>query len=59
VYLHSGSDGELTGYSEKQEFGPSEPGVSLGRWPADDGSYLFVPLQERTPGEVNAPPLAD
>ena len=56
VYLHSGSEGILTGYSEQQEFGASEPGVSLGRWERSDGSWVFVVLAEPTPGAVNAEP---
>jgi len=54
VYLHSGLDGGLTGYSEQQEFGTAEPGVTWGRSPNSTGSYDFVPLQEPTPGRANA-----
>ncbi|MBN1362494.1 MAG: lamin tail domain-containing protein [Sedimentisphaerales bacterium] len=57
VYLHSGSGGALTGYSEWQEFGASEPGVSLGRYLADSGgACYFVPLTAPTPGSANASP---
>jgi regulation of enolase protein 1 (concanavalin A-like superfamily) len=56
VYLHSGSEGILTGYSEQQEFGASEPGVSLGRWGRSDGSWIFAALAEPTPGAANAEP---
>ncbi len=56
VYLHSGEAGVLTGYSEQQEFGPSEAGVSLGRWQGSAGSYVFVALKEPTPGAANAEP---
>jgi hypothetical protein len=59
VYLHSGLDGGLTGYSEQQEFGAAEPGVTFGRSPNDAGGYDFVPLQEPTPGRANAERLAD
>ncbi len=54
VYLHSGSEGVLTGYSEQEKFGASEAGVSLGRWQKSTGAYNFVALQQPTPGAVNA-----
>ncbi len=57
VYLHSGLDGILTGYSEKEKFDASEPGVSLGRWQKSTGTYNFVALAEPTPGQANAAPL--
>jgi hypothetical protein len=57
VYLHSGSAGVLTGYSEKEKFDASETGVALGRWQKSTGSYNFVPLTEPTPGEANASPV--
>jgi hypothetical protein len=57
VYLHSGDDDGLTGYSERQEFGASAPGVTFGRCPNDSGGYDFVPLAEPTPGGENAGPL--
>jgi hypothetical protein len=56
VYLHSGADGVLTGYSEQQEFGPSEPGVTLGRWLNAAGVYEFGPLEKPTPGRENTGP---
>jgi hypothetical protein len=59
VYLHSGLDGGLTGYSEKQKFGAAEPGVTWGRSPTSEGAFQFVPLQEPTPGRENAAPRAD
>ena len=59
VYLHSGSDGVLTGYSEEASFGVSEPGVSLGRSPDGAGSGDLVALQEPTAGRENAAPLAN
>jgi hypothetical protein len=57
VYLHSGLDGGLTGYSEQQEFGAAEPGVTWGRSLNSTGQYDFVPLHEPTPGGENAAPL--
>ena len=57
VYLHSGSAGVLTGYSEKEKFDASETGVSLGRWQKSTGAYDFVALTEPTPGKANAAPV--
>jgi len=54
VYLHSGADGVVTGYSETETFGASEEGVSLGRYLKSTGSVNFVPLATPTPGAVNA-----
>jgi len=54
VYLHSGVEGALTGYSVEEKFGPSEPGVSLGRYLKSTGTYNFVALAEPTPGWSNA-----
>lgn len=56
VYLHSGLDGGVTGYSEKQKFGAAEPGVTWGRAPNGKGDYVFVPLEKPTPGGENAAP---
>jgi hypothetical protein len=57
LYLHSGSEGVLTGYSQQEKFDASEPGVSLGRWPKSTGSYDFVALSEPTAGQANAAPV--
>ncbi len=56
LYLHSGSAGVLTGYSEQEEFGASEAGIALGRYEKSMGSYNFVALSEPTPGQANAAP---
>jgi hypothetical protein len=56
LYLHSGSGGGLTGYSEQQRFGASEPGVSLGRHRTSTGAVDFVPMSAPTPGYANASP---
>jgi CotH kinase protein/Lamin Tail Domain/Chitobiase/beta-hexosaminidase C-terminal domain len=56
IYLHSGSDGVLTGYSEEEKFDASDPGVSLGRYRKSTGSYNFVALSAPTPGQANAEP---
>jgi hypothetical protein len=46
----------LTGYSERVEFGASEPGVTFGRLPLSTGAYDFVPPISPTPGAPNAGP---
>jgi len=56
VFLHSGSDGVLTGYSEQEKFDASEAGVSLGRYRKSTGAYNFVALSAATPGQANATP---
>ncbi len=56
LYLHSGSEGVLTGYSERVTFGPSKTGVTWGRHRTSTGSDDFTTLSEPTPGEANAYP---
>jgi hypothetical protein len=56
LYLHSGSGGVLSGYSEQEKFDASEAGVSLGRWQKSTGTYNFVALSTPTPGQANAAP---
>jgi len=56
VYLHSGSGGVLTGYSEQEKFDASEVGVTLGRYQKSTGSYNFVAMSKATPGAANAAP---
>jgi hypothetical protein len=56
VYLHSGSNGVLTGYSGQEKFDASEAGVSLGRHEKTTGAYSFVALSKPTPGAANATP---
>jgi len=56
VYLHSGGNGILTGYSEEEKFDASETGVSLGRYRKSTGASNFVSLSRPTPGLVNAEP---
>jgi len=56
LYLHSGSAGALTGYSEQEKFDASEPNVPLGRYHKSTGAYNFVALTKATPGAENAPP---
>lgn len=56
LYLHSGADGALTGYSVRQQFAASETGVTLGRHRKSTGLYDFVALRSATPGAVNAEP---
>jgi hypothetical protein len=57
VYLHSGANGILSGYSEQEKFDASDPGVTLGRYEKSTGTYNFVALIASTPGTVNADPL--
>jgi len=56
LYLHSGSGGVLTGYSEQETFGASDEGVALGRYRKSTGEYNFVALIEPTPGVANTAP---
>jgi len=56
LYLHSGSEGLVTGYSEQEKFDASETGVSLGRCLKSTGAYNFVALSQPTPGQANAEP---
>jgi hypothetical protein len=56
LFLHSGSDGELTGYSDSEKFGASETGAAFGRYQKSTGSYNFVAMSENTPGSENAYP---
>ena len=56
LYLHSGSAGVLTGYSQQEKFDASEAGVSLGRYQKSTGTYNFVAQSKATPGQENAAP---
>ena len=56
LYLHSGRDHVLTGYSEEEKFGASETGVAFGRYGKSTGTYNFVAMSENTPGLANAYP---
>jgi len=57
LYLSSGFAGELTGYSEEEEFGAAETGVAFGRYfKASTGTYDFVAMSVNTPGLPNAAP---
>ncbi|HRS09482.1 MAG TPA: lamin tail domain-containing protein [Sedimentisphaerales bacterium] len=56
LYLHSGVDGVLTGYSVQEQFDASERGVPLGRHRQSTGGYHFVSLSVPTPGAANAEP---
>ena len=56
LYLHSGRDGVLTGYSEEEKFDASETGVAFGRYKKSTGTYNFVAMSENTPGSANAYP---
>ena len=54
VYLHSGADGVLTGYSVQEKFDACETGVAQGRYFKSTGAINFVALVEPTPGAANA-----
>jgi len=56
VYLHSGWQGILTGYSEQGTFGPSEPGMTFERYESVAEYPALVPAAEATPGRANAGP---
>jgi hypothetical protein len=57
LYLSSGSSGQLAGgYSEDEDFGASETGVSFGRYLKSTGTYNFVAMDSNTPGSANAYP---
>jgi hypothetical protein len=56
LYLHSGRDGLLTGYSNQEEFDASETGVAFGRYQKSTGTYNFVAMSVNTPGGNNAYP---
>jgi hypothetical protein len=59
VCLTSALDGNsmLTGYREKEDFGPSETGVSFGRYyKGSTDSFNFVAMDDNTPGSDNAYP---
>ena len=57
VYLSSGLGGELTGYSEDEDFGASEQNVSFGRYyKGSTDTFNFVAMSSQTPGSANAYP---
>jgi len=56
LYLHSGSDGALTGYNDQEKFDASETGVAFGRYQKSTGAYNFVAMSVNTPGGANAYP---
>jgi len=56
LYLHSGRDGSLTGYSDEEKFDASETGVAFGRYRKSTGTFNFVAMSRNTPGSENAYP---
>jgi len=56
LYLHSGRDGILTGYSDEEKFNASETGIAVGRYLKSTGTYNFVAMSVNTPGSENAYP---
>ena len=57
LYLHSGYDGQLTGYQVEEDFGASASNVAFGRYyKASTDSWNFVAMDYNTPGEDNSYP---
>jgi hypothetical protein len=56
LYLHSGRDGILTGYSNQEKFDASETGIAFGRYQKSTGTYNFIAMSVNTPGSENAYP---
>ncbi|MCL5096827.1 MAG: lamin tail domain-containing protein [Candidatus Omnitrophica bacterium] len=57
VYLSSAVDDQLTDYQTRQDFGPSLPGETLGRYyKQSSDSYNFVAMAAPTPGASNSAP---
>ena len=58
LYLQSGLDGKLTGYSVEQSFDAAESGVAFGRYIKStlDGGVNFVAMSVNTPNDENAAP---
>ncbi|MEA3224948.1 MAG: lamin tail domain-containing protein, partial [Planctomycetota bacterium] len=55
--LSSARNGAQTGYRDVEDFGPSETGVSFGRYyKASTNNYNFVPMDHITHGSANADP---
>jgi hypothetical protein len=57
LYLQSGINGVITGYSEQEKFDASATGVSMGRYLKSTGTYNFVAMREPTPNNANSYPL--
>jgi hypothetical protein len=56
LYLSSGLNGELTGYSEEEEFGPSATNVTFGRYVTSTDRIDFVSMAAPTAGTPNSDP---
>jgi hypothetical protein len=56
LYLHSGSEGILTGYNNQEKFDASETGIAFGRYKKSTGTYNFVAMSVNTPGGENTYP---
>jgi hypothetical protein len=56
LYLHSGRDGLLTGYSDEEKFDASQTGIAFGRYLKSTETYNFVAMSVNTPGSENAYP---
>ena len=57
VYLYSGNEGDITGYSVEESFGASATNVAFGRYyKASSDSWNFVAMESNTPNEDNSLP---
>jgi len=56
LYMHSGRNGLLTGYSDQEKFDASETGVAFGRYQKSTDTYNFVAMSVNTPGSENVYP---
>ncbi|MHC4799546.1 MAG: lamin tail domain-containing protein, partial [Planctomycetota bacterium] len=57
LYLHSGRNSVITGYSQEESFGASETGIAFGLYQKSTGSYNFVAMSENTPRVANTYPM--
>ncbi|MBE0534806.1 MAG: lamin tail domain-containing protein [Phycisphaerae bacterium] len=56
VYLTSGLNGVMTGYTVQEDFNASETDISFGRYRKSTGTYNFIAMSDKTPGYANAYP---
>jgi hypothetical protein len=57
LYVFSGLDGALTGFTVEETFGASLTGVPFGLYLKSTDTDNFVAMSEPTPGQANADPL--
>lgn len=57
VYVHSPAEGLVLEYTESEDFGPSDPDVTFGRYyKSSSKTYNFVAMKRPTPGAANSLP---